>query len=126
MSDTQRFEKALSAVTDALAAAPPALGSVLRRVARAGTNDSDDIREIALFCKVLAAEMQDGEIKAYLTRFQAVLEECAEAWDGNEKEAEAAVAQQLWHRPSSPSAAFRAFIDGGGRFGRRPGAMRGR
>ena len=84
-SDTQeRFEKALDVVRDTLDDAPASLGSVLRRTDDNSGDGSGDIREIAVFCGTLAAEMQDGGTKAYLIRLQAVMEEYAEAWDSNE------------------------------------------
>ena len=84
----ERFETALSAVTDVLTLNSPPIGFaaaalVLRRAWDSGTG-SDDIRDIESFCKALVRDMQEGYNKAYLIRIQAAMAECADAWDANE------------------------------------------
>ena len=82
-SEDTRLNLAIRAVNRIVNTGPSVLSDVIVR-AKKSCDDSDDLREIMAFCGALAAEMQDGSVKEYLTRLQAATEELAEALDIDE------------------------------------------
>lgn len=82
-SEDTRLNLAIRAVNRILNTGPSVLSNVMKRT-KESCEKTDDIREIAAYCGALVTEMQDGSVKEYLTRFQAAIEEYAEAYDIDE------------------------------------------